>query len=34
MQPADDATEIDTTNLEVEQVVEQIEQMVRARTAA
>ena len=34
MQPAEDATEIDTTNLEVEQVVEQIEQMVRARTAA
>jgi CMP/dCMP kinase len=34
MQPAADATEIDTTNLEVEQVVEQIEQMVRARTAA
>ena len=34
MQPAEDATEIDTTSLEVEQVVEQIEQMVRARTAA
>ena len=34
MQPAEDATEIDTTNLEVEQVVERIEQMVRARTAA
>jgi CMP/dCMP kinase len=34
MQPAEDATEIDTTNLEVEQVVEQIETMVRARTAA
>ena len=34
MQPAEDATEIDTTNLEVDQVVEQIEQMVRARTAA
>jgi len=34
MQPAEDATEIDTTDLEVEQVVEQIEQMVRARTAA
>jgi CMP/dCMP kinase len=34
MQPAEDAMEIDTTNLEVEQVVEQIEQMVRARTAA
>lgn len=34
MQPADDAQEIDTTNLQVEQVVEQIEQLVRARTAA
>ena len=34
MQPAEDATEIDTTNLEVAQVVEQIEQMVRSRTAA
>jgi cytidylate kinase len=34
MQPAPDATEIDTTSLEVEQVVEKIEQMVRARTAA
>jgi cytidylate kinase len=34
MQPAEDAQEIDTTNLQVEQVVEQIEKLVRARTAA
>jgi cytidylate kinase len=34
MRPADDAEEIDTTHLEVGQVVEQIERMVRARTAA
>ena len=34
MQPADDAQEIDTTNMQVEQVVEQIERLVRARTAA
>ena len=34
MQPAEDAQEIDTTDLEVEDVVEQIEQLVRARTAA
>jgi len=34
MQPAEDAQEIDTTNMHVEQVVEQIEQLVRARTAA
>jgi cytidylate kinase len=34
MTPADDAVQIDTTNLEVEQVVEEIEQMVRAGTAA
>jgi CMP/dCMP kinase len=34
MRPAEDAEEIDTTNLEVAQVVERIEQMVRARTAA
>jgi len=34
MQPAEDAQEIDTTNQTVEDVVEQIEQMVRARTAA
>src|SRR5581483_8189721 len=33
MQPAPDAHEIDTTNLEVEDVVEQIEALVRARTA-
>ncbi len=34
MQPAEDAVEIDTTNLEVEDVVEQIEALVRERTAA
>ena len=34
MQPADDAHEIDTTNLRVEDVVEQIEALVRERTAA
>jgi CMP/dCMP kinase len=34
MRPAEDAQEIDTTHLQVEQVVEQIEQLVRARTAA
>jgi len=34
MQPAADAKEIDTTNLRVEDVVEQIEQLVRARSAA
>jgi cytidylate kinase len=34
MQPAGDAQEIDTTNMQVEQVVEQIERLVRARTAA
>jgi cytidylate kinase len=33
MQPAEDAQEIDTTNLQVEQVVERIEKLVRARTA-
>jgi CMP/dCMP kinase len=33
MQPAADAQEIDTTNLEVEDVVERIEALVRARTA-
>jgi cytidylate kinase len=33
MQPAADAHEIDTTNLEVEDVVEQIEALVRERTA-
>jgi cytidylate kinase len=34
MQPAADAEQIDTTDLRVEQVVEQIEGMVRARSAA
>jgi CMP/dCMP kinase len=34
MQPAQDAQEIDTTNLRVEDVVERIETMVRERTAA
>lgn len=34
MRPAEDAQEIDTTHLQVDQVVEQIEQLVRARTAA
>ena len=34
MQPADDAQEIDTTHLRVEDVVEKIEAMVRARTPA
>ena len=34
MQPAEDAQEIDTTDLRVEDVVERIEQMVRARSAA
>jgi cytidylate kinase len=34
MQPAEDAQEIDTTNLRVEDVVERIEAMVRERTAA
>ena len=33
MQPADDAHEIDTTSLQVEDVVEQIEALVRERTA-
>jgi CMP/dCMP kinase len=33
MQPADDATEIDTTSLEVEDVVDRIEELVRARAA-
>ena len=33
MQPAVDAQEIDTTNLQVEDVVERIEALVRARTA-
>ena len=34
MQPAADAQEIDTTSLQVEDVVERIEALVRARTAA
>jgi cytidylate kinase len=34
MQPAADAQEIDTTNLQVEDVVERIEALVRARTLA
>ena len=34
MQPATDAVEIDTTDLEVEDVVERIEALVRARRAA
>jgi cytidylate kinase len=33
-QPAPDATEIDTTNLEVEDVVDRIEALVRERSAA
>jgi cytidylate kinase len=34
MQPAPDATEIDTTNLQVEDVVDRIEALVHARFAA
>jgi cytidylate kinase len=34
MQPAPDAKQIDTTHLDVEDVVEQIEALVRERTAA
>jgi cytidylate kinase len=34
MQPAEDAEKIDTTDLRVEDVVERIEQIVRARSAA
>jgi len=34
MQPADDAERIDTTDLDVDQVVAHIEQLVRARTPA
>ena len=34
MQPAEDAREIDTTGMQVDEVVEQIEALVRARTAA
>jgi cytidylate kinase len=33
MQPAEDAQQIDTTHLRVEDVVEQIEKMVRAQSA-
>jgi cytidylate kinase len=34
MRPAADAEQIDTTNLRVEDVVERIEKLVRARAAA
>jgi cytidylate kinase len=34
MRPAKDAIEIDTTDLDVDDVVAQIEQLVRARSAA
>ncbi len=34
MEPADDAEQIDTTNLRVEDVVDRIESMVRSKTAA
>jgi cytidylate kinase len=34
MQPAEDAERIDTTNLDVDQVVARIEELVRARTPA
>ena len=34
MQPAADATEIDTTSLQVDDVVDRIEALVRERTAA
>ena len=34
MQPAGDSTEIDTTDLQVEDVVDRIEALVRARQAA
>ena len=34
MRPADDAIQIDTTNLDVEDVVDQIEELVRARQPA
>ena len=34
MQPAADAIEIDTTNLEVDDVVDRIEALVRERSAA
>jgi cytidylate kinase len=34
MQPAEDAEQIDTTKLTIDQVVERIEQLVRARLPA
>jgi cytidylate kinase len=34
MQPAEDADQIDTTDLDIDQVVERIEQLVRARLPA
>jgi CMP/dCMP kinase len=34
MQPADDAMKIDTTELDIDDVVAQIEELVRARSAA
>jgi cytidylate kinase len=34
MQPAPDATEIDTTSLQVDDVVDRIEALVRERSAA
>jgi cytidylate kinase len=34
MQPAEDAELIDTTNLEVEDVVTRIEELIRARSLA
>jgi cytidylate kinase len=34
MQPADDAVQIDTTELEVDDVVARIEDLVRSRSAA
>jgi cytidylate kinase len=34
MQPAPDATTIDTTALDIDDVVAQIEELVRARTVA
>jgi cytidylate kinase len=34
MQPAEDAVQIDTTDLQVEDVVARIEELVRARSVA
>ena len=34
MQPAEDAEQIDTTELAIDDVVEQIEELVRARSLA